>query len=310
MPLDPVVAALFEQARKAGRLAFSAGSPEDARALVAAQTAALGAGPELPHVEDIAIPGRSGSIPARLYAPDLSPKGLVVYIHGGGWVIGRLADYDSAIRVMAVRSGCAILAIDYRLAPEHPFPSGLEDVCDALSWASNYGDELVPKITALVVAGDSAGANLAIGACDVTNGRLPVTAQVLIYPVTDTSASTASYVAFGKDFGLTRADMEWFFAHYAPPHLLDDERIAPLRRLDLRSAPRAWIATAEYDVLRDEGEAYARRLGEAGVPTTLHRAAGLPHGFIRLHSLVPSAGAELGAIAAWLREAAASKPGE
>lgn len=303
MPLHPVVAELISQAAKAGRPALSAGSPEDARALVRGQRAALGRGPDLHEVRELEVRTRSGRIGARLYKPVQDPAGLVVYLHGGGWVLGELDDFDSPMRALAKRSGCALLAPDYRLAPEHPFPAALEDAEDAILWASRHVSELARQEAPLVVAGDSAGANLAIVAVQALAGKVRPAAQVLIYPVTDSDMETESYRAYGESLLLTRADMEWFFRHYAPARLHDDPRISPLRAADLAGSPPTVLVTAEYDLLRDEGESYARRVAREGVAVMARRAAGLPHGFIRLHNLVDTADAELSAIAGEIERA-------
>jgi len=289
MALHPVLDNLLQSARAAGRPALSAGTPAQARAMVAAMRAALGSGPEGLAVEALTVPTRTGRIPARLYRPQGEPRGLVLYLHGGGWVCGSLDDFDALARLLAARSGCALLLPDYRLAPEHRFPAGLQDVEDTLAWAHGEGMRPFGARLPLVAAGDSAGANLGIAAVLAARDRIPVTLQAWFYPVTDCDLGRPSYRDCSEGMPLTREDMRWFLDHYAAPSAWTDERIAVLRAPGLASSPPTWIATAEYDVLRDEGEAYAQRLRAEGVAVDLRRAAGLTHGFARMFNLVDSA---------------------
>ena len=289
MALHPVIQKMLDGARAAGRPSLSTGTVAQARAQVTAMRSALGTGPAQVALQAVQIPGQSGVVPARLYWPTPSPRGLVVYLHGGGWVCGELDDFDPLARLMAHRSGCAVLLIDYRLAPEHPFPAGLEDVEAALSWADTEGMERFGFRAPLVVAGDSAGANLGIAAVLATRQCIPVAFQAWFYPVTDADFERPSYLAHSDGMPLTGQDMRWFFGQYAPAANWFDPQISVLRSPSLANSPPTWIATAEYDVLRDEGEAYARQLHEAGVEVALHRAEGLPHGFARLFNLVDDA---------------------
>ena len=304
MPLDPAIGQMFAQRVEAGRPALSAGSPAEARALTAASRAALGHGPDLYQVKALRIPTRSGSIGARLLRPTEQVEGLLVYLHGGGWVVGELDDYDTMARTLAARSHCALLLPDYRLAPEHRFPASLEDTEDAVTWAAAHIAELAGASVPLLVGGDSAGANLATVALHALAGRIKVAGQLLVYPVTDADFTRDSYLHCSAGMQLTRADMQWFFAHYAPPALHGDPRISPLRQPAHRGLPPTAVFTAECDVLRDEGEAYAARLAEAGVAVTTRRFESLPHGFIRLHNLVDAADQALSTIAAALADLA------
>jgi acetyl esterase len=288
MALHPVVDTMLAAMRQSGRPAMAEGTPEAARATMAAARTAYGPGPAVGAVEELTIPTRSGPIPARLLHPAGEAAGLVVYLHGGGWVLGALDDFDHVARKLVVDSGCAVLMPDYRLAPEHPFPAGLEDAEDATRWAAAQAGG-----KPLVLAGDSAGANLATVAARMLRGQVPVAFQALIYPATDTDTRRPSYAAYGEGLILTARDMAWFFHLYAPAALHADPRVAPLRAQDLHGLPPAFVATAEYDLLRDEGEAYAAALQAAGVTVTLRRHAGLPHGFARMFNLVDSAAAAL-----------------
>jgi acetyl esterase len=294
MPLHPFVEAMLKAT--AGRPAFSDGSPGDARALVAAGRAALGSGPELYKVEDITIPTRGGSLPARLLMPSAQPRGLVVYFHGGGWVVASIDDFETLGRTLAAASDCAVLLPDYRLAPEHPFPAALEDSEDVLLWAGKARASLCGS-GPLVVAGDSAGGNLATVAAASLRGRTDLALQVLIYPVTDCDFTRHSYSQHGAGLPLTARDMQWFFGHYAPQDAWQHPQVSPMRLPDPSGLPPALIVTAEYDVLADEGRAYARRLGQFDVRVEHREAAGMTHGFIRWHNLVDVAREELNAIA-------------
>lgn len=286
MPLHPFIQSMLAQLAAAGRPAVSAGTPEEGRALVAASRAALGSGPEIRSVEGLRVPTRSGAIEALLLKPEGAPGGLIVYLHGGGWVVGAPRDFEALARLIVARSGCAMLLPDYRLAPDHPFPAGLEDSEDALLFANGHVEVLCGRRVPLAIAGDSAGANLATVAARRLKGQVALAFQGLFYPVADSDFDRPSYLALSDGMPLSRADMIWFFDHYAPRDRQADPDIAPLRAPDLAGLPPALVITAEYDVLRDEGEAYAERLGQAGVPVRLSRAAGLTHGFARLHNHV------------------------
>jgi acetyl esterase len=301
VPLNPKIGDMFAQMAKAGRPALSAGTPDDARELTRSSRAALGKGPDMAEVREMTVPTRGGSIAARLLVPASRVGGLLVYFHGGGWVVGELDDYDTMARTLAARSNCALLMPDYRLAPEHPFPAALEDAQDAILWASQRIDELAGSRVPFLVGGDSAGGNLATVAIRELGGQVAIDGQVLIYPVTDCDTGTASYREHSEGMQLTREDMQWFFRHYAPADRHKDPRISPLQHPEPAGFPATVLVTAECDVLRDEGEAYAQRLSSAGVPVVSRRVEGLPHGFIRLHNLVGEADEAITAIAADIR---------
>jgi acetyl esterase len=240
-------------------------------------------------VEPIEVPGRAGPIPARLYVPfappSPTPMPLLVYYHGGGWVIGDLDTHDNPCRFLAAHSGAAVLAVDYRLAPEHPFPAAAEDAASAFASAAENAPRLGFHPDRIAVGGDSAGANLAavtsLLARDA-DGPLPAM-QLLIYPVTECATELPSRRMFDDGFILTRRDMDFFEDHYLPPAVdREDPRISILRADDLSGLPPAYLATAGFDPLRDEGEAFGRRLREAGVPVALRRHPGLVHTFANL----------------------------
>ena len=239
--------------------------------------------------------------------PATTPEGVLVYLHGGGWVVGALDDFDALARHLARRSGCAVLLLDYRLAPEHPFPAGLEDVEDSLRFVAAGGlHRLNPEIgldLPLVVAGDSAGANLATVASAALCREIDIALQLLVYPATDAAMAGASYQQYGDYPFLTRQDMRWFYGHYAPAAQWADPRISPINAPDLSGQPPAWIALAEHDVLHDEGQAYAQRLSAAGVPVTLRLYEGVTHGCIRMMNILDTADRMLDEAAAAARQA-------
>ncbi|CAN1574435.1 Aes Esterase/lipase [Paracoccaceae bacterium] len=289
MPLHPFFEKILAQAVALGRPALSAGTPTEARAVFAAMRGFLGPGPEVGAVSDLSLPTRGGSVGARLYRPEGAEAGLLVYLHGGGWVCGGLDDFDGLVRGLVHHSQCAVLSVDYRLAPEHPFPAGLNDAVDALIWAEANCGRLLGDTVPLSVGGDSAGGNLAISAAHSVRDQINLAAQVLFYPVTDCAMDSPSYQDFGTGLPLTRADMAWFFRHYADPVRWADPEICPLRRPSLAGTPPTWIVSAEYDVLRDEAEAYAVRLASEGVAVEFQRATGMPHGFARMANHVDEA---------------------
>ena len=297
MTLHPFISAMLQKQKELGQKALSAGTPEDARLQIAAARSALGRKQTITDIRELEIPTRSGSIPARLFLPAGDVTSLVIYLHGGGWMIGALDDFDTLAREVAYRSKSAVLLPDYRLAPEHPFPAGLQDCEDTLAWAVDTV-ALIGQELPLVVAGDSAGANLATIVARKVSRRIPLALQILIYPVTDCDLETASYRTESDGMPITRTDMQWFFHHYAPISQHADPDISPLRAVDLGGMPPALIMTCEHDVLRDEGEAYAEKLRQAGNLVELHRYNGAPHGFIRLHNLYETADQAIDDIAA------------
>lgn len=229
----------------------------------------------------------------RIYRPEgKGPFPVCLYFHGGGWVVGDLDSHDHVCRSLARRGRAVVMNVDYRLAPESKYPGALDDCLFALRWAESHAADLEGDPKRISVAGDSAGGQLAAGlALRVRDeGGPKIASQLLIYPVTDRNFDTASYLEYAEGFGLTRTNMKWFFECY-----LRDEADAsnpwnaPLRAKDLKGLPPALVLTAEYDVLRDEGEAYAKRLHEAGVPVRCLRFNGMNHGFIRMAAIFPKA---------------------
>lgn len=258
-------------------------------------------------VTELTIPCATHTIAARLYRPVAAHGGgLTVFFHGGGFVIGSLETHDHVCRDLCVHSGAAVLSVDYRLAPEHKFPAATDDCLQAVRWAAEHAHGLGLDSNRLVLAGDSAGGTLAA----VTSLRLrdeggpSVRGQVLIYPVTDYhTPPTVSYIENQSGYSLTRAAMIRFWADYLESeHDAAHPYASPLRAADLKGLPPALVLSAEYDPLRDEGEAYAHRLLDAGVPVTLWRHQGLIHGFIRMAALSERAHAALAQTGAWIRQ--------
>jgi acetyl esterase len=233
---------------------------------------------------EITIPGDSGDIPATLYTPDglPEPSGLLVFYHGGGWVIGTRESHDNLCRFLATHAGVRVLSVEYRLAPEHAFPAASDDALTAFDYAHAKAAELGADPGRIAVGGDSAGGNLATVTALVTTRRGgPAPAfQLLLYPATDFSTRRRSRDLFGENLFLTDKDMTWFEGHYlAEGTDKTDPRLSPLCAEDLSGLPPAYIMTAGFDPLRDEGETYAERLKQAGVVTALSRQPDLIHGF-------------------------------
>lgn len=284
MPLDPEVAEfLAECARSA------ASDPRDVGLAVARQqmvdgAANLGPFPPLASVENRSIPGPGGPIPLRIYRPLQAHGGLVVYFHGGGWVLGNLDTHDGYCRSLAAASGATIVSVDYRLAPEHPFPAAFLDSYAATQFAARAAASLGCDPARLAVAGDSAGGNLAaaVALAARDQGGPKIAFQYLIYPVTDAACDTPSYEENAEGYYLTRDSMLWFWQQYLPhPRFALVAMASPLRAASHASLPPAFITTAEFDPLRDEGEAYAQKLKAAGVPVEHVRYPGLIHGYAR-----------------------------
>jgi acetyl esterase len=240
-------------------------------------------GEEVANVEDRNIPGPAGEIPVRIYTP-LNAAGVLpclVWYHGGGWVIGNLDGADNSCRSMANASGCKVVSVDYRLAPEHRFPAAADDSFAALEWVANNAASLGIDANRIAVGGDSAGGNLAAVVSQMARdaGGPNVVFQVLIYPVTDVAMDTGSYSANAEGYLLTRDSMVWFWGHYLHTNDGTHPKASPIRHENLAGLPPAIVITAEFDPLRDEGEAYAKAMQDAGVKVQVKRYDGQIHGF-------------------------------
>ncbi|HEY3081161.1 MAG TPA: alpha/beta hydrolase [Chloroflexota bacterium] len=239
------------------------------------------------------IPGPGGELPVRVYTPaGAGPYPVLVYFHGGGWVIGDLDTHDGVCRALANGADCVVVSVDYRLAPEHRYPAAAEDCYAATVWVAEHARELGADSSRIAVAGDSAGGNLAavVDLMARDRGGPPLVHQLLVYPVTDHRRDTASYREFADGYLLDENLMAYFWKQYLSGE--SDGRGAyasPLRAPDLAGLPPALVITAEFDPLRDEGEAYAARLREAGVPVTLSRYDGVPHGFFSMAAVLDQA---------------------
>ena len=263
---------------------------------------------EVGRTAELELPGPGGPIGARLYVPTAAGgrPPLLVYYHGGGHVIGDLDTHDQPCRFLAREVPAAVLAVDYRLAPEHRFPAAVEDAFAAFRWACAEVQGLGADPGRIGVAGDSAGGNLAAAVCQLAvadAGPEPVH-QTLIYPVTDYSAERRSYELFGEGFFLTREEMDWYRDNYfVDPDDRSDPRASPILAPDLAGLPPAHVVSAGFDPLRDEAEDYAVRLRAAGVPTTLRRESDLVHGFINAVGLGGRVSEAMAEIAAAIRAA-------
>jgi acetyl esterase len=285
--------------RLGGNKGVEGQTPEGARTEIARSTR-FAQGPVAPvaRVEPREIPGPAGPIPARFYVPanDGRRRALLVFYHGGGWVVGDLDTHDGLCRFLAREADVAVLAVDYRLAPEHKFPAAVEDAIAAFAWAAREADGLGVDGARIAVGGDSAGGTLSavVSQQALRTGSTKPAAQLLIYPLTDWTTKRPSYRLFGEGFPLTAGDTEWFLRHYLPDEAAArDVRVSPILAESLAGLPPAVVVTAGFDVLRDEGEAYAERLRAAGVRVELRRASGLVHGFANATGTSPTARAAM-----------------
>ncbi|WP_425309624.1 alpha/beta hydrolase [Ammonicoccus fulvus] len=296
MPLDAATGQFIELLESTGASPVQDGSPEAARAAGASLVELIGPGPEVASSENVHLAGfDGGGFTVRILRPGPAPAGIIVYLHGGGWVTGDLAGHDTLARTLAVRAHATVVLVDYRLAPEHPFPIPVEDCWTALTWVNAHRGELAISDAPLVVAGDSAGGNLAAVLTHRARDRggLVIAHQVLAYPVTDCDFDRPSYRDPENQSLLTREAMAWFFDHYTGPgDRRFDPEVSPLRADDFRGLPPATILLAEHDPLKDEGRAYAQALAVAGVPVHVETAAGQAHGFLPMLNVLP--GAEVG----------------
>jgi acetyl esterase len=303
--LDPDVVWFLEERAAAGLPPVTELTPEAAREAAEATAAEwFGSTDTVGAVVDRSIPG---PVRVRIYEPPRGADGLpvLVYFHGGGWVVGSLDTHDGVCRALAARTPCLVVSVDYRLAPENRFPAALEDAWAATVWVAEHAALIGGDPGRLAVGGDSAGGNLAAAvALRARDQGLELATQLLVYPVLDADLDRPSYLENASGYFLTRDAMRWYWDHYVGPDGDPfDPQASPLRAADLGGVAPAFVLTVENDPLRDEGEAYARRLEESGVPVTLSRYSGVVHGFIRMPGVIARGNAALDECAAALRAA-------
>jgi acetyl esterase len=305
MPLDPQAQAFLEQLVAAGAPPLHELSVAEARQVIVALFGTQGDPEPVGAVEERTIPGAGGEMRTRIYMPyGTGPFPVLVYLHGGGWVIGDLEAYDATCRALTNAAGCLVVAMEYRLAPEHKFPAAPEDCYAATCWAATNAAAIGGDPRRIAVGGDSAGGHLAAVVAQMARDRggPALVYQLLVYPVTNYGYDTASYRENAEGYLLTRDAMVWFWHHYLRSAADGNNPLtSPLRANDLRDLPPAMVLTAEFDPLRDEGEAYAIRLQEAGVPVTLKRYAGTIHGFFSLGAVLDQGKQAMADAAAALR---------
>lgn len=281
--IDPEVQAILDQLKAMNFPGIASMDPASAREFGESLNAAAPPGPDLPEVEDRTIPGPAGEIPVRVYTPEgTAPLPVIVYIHGGGWVIGSLAGSDAFCRRFAQGTGCVVVSVDYRLAPEHRFPAAVDDSFAAVEWVAQNAAEIGGDPERIVVSGDSAGGNLAAAVTIRARerGGPKIAYQVLFCPAVDHTTDKPSHTANASGYLLETRDMEWFWNHYAPDvEARNHPEAAPLRAESLAGLPPAYVITADLDPLRDEGDAYAKRLQEEGVQVTHRSYPGVIHDF-------------------------------
>ena len=309
MPLDPQARFILDQIAAQGGMELHQLSVPEARKAFEAMRLPI-PGEPVAHVANRTIPGPSGPISVRVYrgTKTASPAPALAYFHGGGWVIGDLESHDNLCRALANRTQAVVMSVDYRLAPEHRYPAAAEDCYAATRWLAECGGEIGADGTRIAIAGDSAGGNLAAAVALMARDRSgpSLRHQVLIYPVTEPNFETASYRDNATGYFLSRELMQWFWNHYVPNAAQRNEAYAaPLRAEKLAGLPPATVITAEYDPLRDEGEAYAARLRDAGVATVTTRYDGQIHGFVGMFEVFDQGKFATEQIAATLRAALA-----
>lgn len=284
MPLHPLAKAFLDQREAMGVKPVTELSVEAARDQAVRVALAMGTGEPVGHTEDRLIPGPHGNIPARIYTPQgQSPFPVLVYFHGGGWVVGNLETVDLLCRMMTNAAGCIVASVNYRHAPEHKFPIPAEDAYAATEWIGRHAATFGGDAARIAVSGSSSGGNLAAVVAQMARdcGTHSFIYQLLIVPVIDYNFDTASHRENAEGYGLTTDAMRWYWKHYLRS---DEDRhnpyASPAQAHSLRGLPPAFVATAEFDPLRDEGEAYAARLLAEGVPTVQKRYEGMIHAFL------------------------------
>ena len=307
MVLDPQAQKILEEAAALGLPAYQDLSPTEARKQMLELAPPVDPLLSVKKVEDRSIPGPESDIPIRLYYPKGNPPfPAVVYFHGGGWVIGDLDTHHSFCHALANTSSCLIVSVDYRLAPEHRYPAAVEDAYAATKWVAENAAVMQADPDRLAVCGDSAGGHLAAVVAMMARDRKgpPIELQILIYPITDFNFDTPSYLENREGYVLTRDLMQWFWNHFIADEAdANDPYVCPLQASKLSDLPGALIITAEYDPLRDEGEAYGEKMRAAGVNVKLTRYSGMMHAFIRMTAHLDKAKEALDEVSGTIREA-------
>jgi acetyl esterase len=305
MPLHPQAHAMIDAFAQSPSLDYSKLTGSEFRAAFAVPSPAV-AGPGVAQIEDRTINRAAGPMRVRLYYPEgQAPFPITLYVHGGGFVTGSPETTDGICRALAAGAKSLVVSPDYRLAPESPFPAGLDDCWASLEWVHNHAEGLGGIADKMAVAGDSSGGNFAAVIAQMSRDQGPsLRHQLLLYPVLDHSFETPSYTEFAQGYFLTAEMMRWFWRQYLSAGAMEsDWRVSPLRQAMLERLPEATIITAEYDVLRDEAESYASKLIQAGVPTTVWRWRGQIHGFLLQQGTIDDAEIALLAAANALRAA-------
>ena len=305
MPLDPQLQAMRDQRERDNVPPLYEMSLADARAADLASIRATGGEPEPVHeITNLTISGPGGELPLRLYRPSARrPLPVLVYFFGGGWVLGSIDTADGVCRSLANSTGALVVVPGYRLAPEHPFPAAIDDCYAAVRWVAGHAGEIGADPARLAVGGDSAGGNLAAAvALRARDGGPALAGQLLVYPNTDQLADDESIRACDDPFLFNRRSVGWYRQHYlASPDDAANPLASPLRAGTLASLPPALVITAQYDPLRDQGEAYARRLADDGVPVELSRYQGMAHGFFTMAGSVEASRAALAQASSFVR---------
>lgn len=308
MPLDPEAQAIIDRVRDAGIAPWHTQDVRHARDVYEARTRLLAVEPlAVASVRDMEVPGADGPLRARVYHPAPGQtRPVLLYLHGGGWVLGSLDTHDGVCRELARETGAVVVAPAYRLAPEHPHPAALEDAWSVLRWLAGEADQVGGDGTRIAVSGDSAGGHLSAALSLLTRDRRGprIAAQVPIYPALEPRFDTPSMIANREGYLLSRDDLIWFWGHYLGDHRPGtDGYAAPLLATDVSGLPPALVITAEYDPLRDEGRAWVARLALAGICVELAEYAGVTHNFVVLPGEMPKGRDAIRRIAAWLDRA-------
>ncbi len=310
MPVHPAAKALLDQVAAQESPPLSSQGVDLVRQGYVAMRGFLSEKPDVANVEDRAIPGPAGEIPVRIYTPvGEAPYAVLVYYHGGGWVIGDLETSEGICRALANAAGCIVVSVDYRLAPEHKYPAAVDDAFAALNWVAEHAAEFDGDPSRIAAGGESAGANLTAVIAQLAKdaGGPTLAYQILAYPVTNLAFDTESYRENSEGYFLTQESMRWFWGLY-----LNDEsegadpKASPLLRKDVGGLPPGIVVTPEYDPLRDEGEAYAKRLQEAGVDFEIWRAEGMIHDFLGMTNILPESKDAIGTLGGKLKAAFAT----